>query len=459
MSGTTVIADAPSASIAFPRWLLWSAGVITLLYFPNALLHAWLGPAIYGRDVLLGLHLALALLWLSRTGRLASFFRQSWVLLLPAIFVLPALVGADSRIEGLAFLKWSAMWMDWLIMGRLLAGRGILFAAFTPLAVAAAGLLVIDFFAGAYELRTNEYLFAQRGQTSAMGVRLNRALKLEKRLRVKGLQRDVFSYANLMAMSMVAGFAVCAAAKEPAWRTGSLVWSGFFGAMLFYSGGRSAFLGVLASAFFLAGLLGARSLARNYQRWIVLGWLGLVLALSFLGVGRLTEWVGSNVMAGSHIGNSRSAYSRDENWSDIMEAIEKVPIVLFSGAPAASLLDTKIAPIFHWADNQYLWLLYHSGLAGFLGVVFFFFRVLQSNTSATRAWASDALILFLLFVIGEGLARESMTFIGCLPLFLATGYCTTSESASERRRSGRPEATAHHKLRREIPVNGEEKTS
>jgi hypothetical protein len=457
MSEQPVTSD--SDSPVFPHWLLWCGGAVTLLYFPNALLHAWLGPAIYGRDVLLGLHLVISLFWLSRVGKLSSFLRQSWVLILPAAFILPAMVGANFRIEALTFVKWTAMWFDWLIMGRLLAGRGISPAVFMPLAVVAAGLLVVDLLAGAYELRTNKLLFAHPGGVSAMGVPLNRQLRLDKRLRIKGLQRDVFSYANLMAMSVVAGFAVCAAAKKAEVRAASLAWSAVFGAMLFLSGGRSSFFGILASALLLAGLLGARSLARNYQRRIVLMWLIVALALSFVGVGQLTEWVGSHVMAGSRIGNSRSAYSRDENWGEIMETIENVPIVLFSGAPLAAFLDPKIAPIYHWADNQYLWLFYHTGVAGFLGVMLFFFRVLQRSPVGSRAWAWDTLMLFLLFVMGEGIARESMTFIGCLPLFLAAGYCATGESAGEHRRSLQPESAETHRSRRKIAEAGGTKTS
>ncbi len=41
----------------------------------------------------------------------------------------------------------------------------------------------------------------------------------------------------------------------------------------------------------------------------------------------------------------------------------------------------------------------------------------------------DVIVICLLFVIGEGIVRESLTFMGCLPLFLACGYVSAAISA------------------------------
>jgi hypothetical protein len=92
------------------------------------------------------------------------------------------------------------------------------------------------------------------------------------------------------------------------------------------------------------------------------------------------------------------------------------------GAPAVSFLETNIDPIFHWADNEYVWLLYHASLAGLLAPIFYFNNMLRLPPDERNPWVRDALVLFLLYVMGEAIARESMTFLGCLPLFLACGW-------------------------------------
>jgi hypothetical protein len=62
-------------------------------------------------------------------------------------------------------------------------------------------------------------------------------------------------------------------------------------------------------------------------------------------------------------------------------------------------------------------------------VVLFFRNALRRPPSLSRPWSRDASLLFLLFVMGEAIARESLMFAGCLPLFVACGFVNTSEHA------------------------------
>jgi len=409
------------------RRLFIAGWAIALLYFPSGLLHTWLGHGVYFRDALLLGHLGISLVWLWRTNRLGPFLRKNWLILGPAFFLAPALFDAGARIETGAFFKWSALWLDGLILGRLFALlRGFPWSA-QILSVVTALLLLADFSAGVYELRTNRHLLPMSGQVSAFGVKMTTHGTLAKRLRIKGLQRDVFSFANLMAMSAVAGLAFFLCAEAPAARVFGLGWSALFAWMLFVSGGRSAFFGVFAAALFAGGTFVMRELMHRFQGRIVLAWLAVALLISVTGVSQVAESVSTTFLSQTHIGNAGSAHARDANWNGIFDAIQHLPVVLFSGAPLAAIVDAKIAPFYHWADNQYLWFLYHTGVAGFLAVVLFFRNALRRPSAPGKTWARETLLLFLLFVMGEGIARESLTFLGCLPLFVACGYGNTSE--------------------------------
>src|SRR5439155_15045337 len=98
------------------------------------------------------------------------------------------------------------------------------------------------------------------------------------------------------------GMAVFALYVTLSLRVISMIWTLFFAAVLFFSGGRSAFFGVFASGIVTGCLLAEQRLTRKYYRHIALGWLLIGLLISFTGVGRLTESVGSSVLSGSHIG-------------------------------------------------------------------------------------------------------------------------------------------------------------
>jgi hypothetical protein len=414
-------------------FLFYSGWAVTLLYFPSGLMHAVFGGKVYFRDILLMFHLAAVAVWLLKTGRFSEVARRSALLFVPAVFILPALFNDVYRVEAMTFIKWTAFWLDWICLGSLsllvIKGRSTALTIFVVLTML---LLVADLGAGFYEKASGTYVFQVKGEVSAFGVRSGLDAKLASELRIKGLQRDVFSFANLMAASCVAGLLAFVNARELRLQIACVVWSGLFGLGMFNSGGRSAFFGVFAAALVAGGLLFMQETVRKYYKRIVLGWFLIALAVSATGVGRLSEAIGGSVMKGSHIGNSDSAYERDANWTGITDTIKGAPIVLVSGGPVAALLDPKVDAIYHWADNQYLWFLYHTSIIGFLAMTLFFATMLGLPPPGDRQWIKDGMVLFLLFVMGEAIARESMTFIGCMPLFVACGclYYGAGESVS-----------------------------
>ncbi len=409
------------------RFLFFSGWVLTLLYLPSGLMHFLLGSAVYIRDGLLFLHMAACLYWLARNRELTPFARRHWMLLVPACIILPAFIDGGSRVEALTFVKWGVLWIDWIILGRL-AGFVPSFTMTAKVLIAVTVVLLLaDFGTGLYERTTGAFAInGDADERTAFGVEVTRELHMGDQLRVKGLQRDVFSFANLMGMSTVLGMVFFINTKRPLLRLPALFWTVAFAAMMVISGGRSALFGVLASGLMTACVLTAPNWTRRYYPRFVLGWLLVCLTISSVGIGRLSEAVGGSVFRDSSMGNSMSAYMRDNNWAGIMDAISRVPVVLLFGAPLSWLIDPRVEVFFHWADNQYFWLLYHTSVLGFVAVAWFFFSMVRVRADGERAWARDAVILFLLFVMGEGLARESMTFIGVMPLFVAIGYYQTA---------------------------------
>jgi hypothetical protein len=67
-----------------------------------------------------------------------------------------------------------------------------------------------------------------------------------------------------------------------------------------------------------------------------------------------------------------------------------------------------------------------------VAVIFFFYQILEHEPRESERLTRNVLILFLVFVAGEGIARESMTFIGCLPLFVLCGYDGAGEVINRR---------------------------
>jgi hypothetical protein len=225
-----------------------------------------------------------------------------------------------------------------------------------------------------------------------------------------------------MAMNAVAGMAYLTIARKPAHRLGAAVWACAFGGMMLVSGGRSALFGAFAAFVYTVWLLVSTASARRHGRGYILTWVIIAIVMSFIGVGKFTDFVGHEIMGGSYVGDSDSAYMRDAYWVKMLADFVSDPLILVIGGPFASLIDPRVAVMFHWADNQLLWNTYHTGLAGSLAILFFFYKVIEPEPRENDRIVRQALILFLAFVFGEGIARESMTFMGCLPLFLLCGY-------------------------------------
>lgn len=455
------------------RFLFYSGWAIALLYLPSGLMHLAFGRGVYFRDGLLFLHLIGCIRWLAQRRELKGIAQRHWLLAVPIFFILPALFNGDVRVEALTFVKWGLLWLDWIILGYLATFARSFTTGLKILIGLTLLLLLADLGCGIYERATGAFVISGEAvDQTAFGVRVDMEHTLGDQLRVKGLQRDVFSFANLMGAGAVLGLVFLINCKRLPVRLPAMLWTLAFVVMLLMSGGRSAFFGVLAVGMMAAAVALVPEWSRRWYPRIALAWLIIFLLLSFVGIGRISEAVGASVFQGGNVGSASSAYERDNNWASILDTMGRVPIVLIFGGPLSSLLDARVDAIYHWADNEYFWLLYHTSIMGFVAVIWYFRLALttRQDPGTEPTWPYDAVVLFLLFVMGEAIARESMTFIGVMPLFVAIGYheatraaarpaqaSSTRPTASRRRQGTRPAASEASDFSRRIKARLKEK--
>lgn len=402
--------------------------IVILLNLPSGFLHHFLGNLVYLREMLFGLHLGMSLFWLARRGQLQWMLEHSWVILIVPTMLAPAVMDPEFRMEALRTCKWSIYWIDWIILGHLLRLNKQWGTWLKILLALTAVELVAELAAGVVEWRSGDYLFKTVwGERTTFGVLKGNDQVLDNQMRIRGLQRDVFSFANIMAMSAVAGMLLLTILRNVYQRVGAALWVLAFSAMVVISGGRSALFGVAASAGYMVFCLASPTRARKYAIHYVLLCVLAACVLSITGVGAFTDFVSDTLLSQSHVGDSTSAHMRDAFWVKMWAAFAKSPLILFLGAPFTALVDGKVAIMFHWADNQFLWNLYHTGLAGFSAVLLYFYKVVAPPPNKEDWMIRRGVIIFVVFIIGEGVARESLTFIGCLPLFILCGQYNASQ--------------------------------
>ncbi len=445
-SATTVVdADTErpvlsSASEAALRPLIITGWIVALSYLPSGLLHAVVGDLVYLRDLAMGLHLLACLIWLGSSRQLGWVLRRCWFIIIPPLLLLPAVINPLYTIEALGTSKWSFCWLDWIILGYLVRQNRQWGDNFTMLLWVTSIMMGAEWAAGVFDWVAGHHLIEQTwGEKTVFGVSRMFDETIGGRIRIRGLQRDVFSFANIMGMNAVAGLAYLMVTRKAKHQLAAASWVLAFGGLMFVSGARSAIFGFTAAAIYTLGIFTWPQITRRFERRYVLLWIGIAITLSFVGVGKFTDFVGSTLLGGSYVGDSESAFMRDDYWTIMLHTFGRYPLILLTGGPFVSLMDARVNSMFHWADNQLLWNAYHLGLVGSLGIVVFFYTVLRREAKDDQQRkVRQALVVFLVFVIGEGIARESLTLIGCLPLFVLCGY----EGATEMGALRKPETVA-----------------
>ena len=418
--------------------LILTGWVVALSYLPSGLLHAMLGDIVYARDLALAVHLLVSVAWLIKLRQFRWVAQQNWFVLLTPLLLLPALPNHFYTVEVLRTAKWNFAWLDWIILGHFIRLDRKWRAEYALLFWVTVIMLGAEWAAGVYDWVSGDHLIKETwGEKTVFGVSRMFDETIGGRIRVRGLQRDVFSFANIMAVNAVAGMACLTFARKSAHQFAALLWALAFGAMMVVSGGRSAIFGVLAAFIYTVVIFAYPRVTARFGRRYVLVWVGIAITLSLVGVGKFTDFVGNTLLGGSYVGDAESAFMRDNFWTQMLSDFIHEPLILLMGGPAAALLDARVDPMFHWADNQILWNVYHLGIAGAVAFPFLFYKVLRPDPlDGEQNKVRQVVILFLVFVTGEAIARESLTYIGVLPLFVLCGYESANEMLARRTTPG-----------------------
>ncbi len=403
-------------------WLAVLGAALLLLYMPNGLFHIYLGPRIYARDLALLGHLGLSLFFLHRSGHLRALRKPLVAIGILAFIFSILLLDRRSMVDGLKAVKWFLLWTDTLCTGYLIFLQRRFLRSVGLVIAAALAIITVDAAIGLYEVRYNTFVFAvDKSEETQAGTQVARSQQMEGLVRVQGLQRDVFGFANFMAV----GCTACVALFLTQWRwwlrAGAVVGALVFLRMLLLSGGRSALFGV-GLAVLLAGLamLSPPLLLRHARKLLFAAVFVGVVACVF-GLGPVLHFALSFFETDSRTFNLASTWDRDAIWAERIGSMAEYPLSFFTGLPF-SMWAIKRRPEVLFADNQLLWFFYHAGVVGLVTMLVFLYRQARPQTLLQYPRAYLLLVLSMALVLGEAVARESMLMFGALPMFILFGF-------------------------------------
>jgi hypothetical protein len=416
-------------SISAPRtaWLLLLlCHACILLQLPSAPLQLFGGALVYVRDVLL--LAACGVLWLFYGRSLSMRIGLLCVTTLGfALIVLPAVFGySDTPLAAAIYIKWSLCWAVAYCVGYLA------WAYSKPMALCSMALFlgycVIDSAGGAYEYTAHSYLIDDRGgrnettfgrQQFVTADLANRGA--EATLRVRALQRSVFEYSNLIGTAFVLCVGLLLAFRMPLWHRGVLLaMAMLFAGSVVISGGRSSLIGM---AYVTAFAVLVKLLPRHWEPRMIGPFIALTIAVNLLlttcGISTVVSGLSDVLFPHSSIGSAASSADREELWHDL-ESQEQSLVHFSLGAPIASIFEPKDQAV-AIADNQYLWCLFNLGILGSLVVLTPWILLSRSALHIARPPVRRMFLVCLIYVLGEGVARDSFFFFSMMAAAYALG--------------------------------------
>lgn len=411
-----------SGSPTAKRWepADWIAVLCTVGIFMQ-LMGAWanlyLGKFAYLRDIYVGglvcIGIALDKQFL-RNGTVRLF-------LVFVAFLTGLMIIAGARgflVPALTVAKWEILWVASLFCGfrmsRLFGRRAI-----TIVMLVLVGYCALEAMAGLWEYKRGMYLFNfYEGEETAIGREIAVSQKIEGALRIRGTQRSVFVFANLMATAAIASLTLMMLQGRRQFIRRLVFISMFFvfSAMLFASGGRSGILGLgMALLWYMIVSIFRRNVARYGAALVAISWV-IVAVIAFCGIGPLVEAAVNAIKLDSPIGNVSSSYGRDIVWKTLVDRWGSNPVAWFFGMPVGG---TNFDYLVSFADNWVIWLLYHTGVIGLSIWVLWNISIGKKIFLYGDLGASAALWAGLL--TGESIARESFFFFSSLMFFFILG--------------------------------------
>lgn len=397
-------------------FLLNAFCVITLL--PSGILHYYLGPFVYLRDALLLVVLcvdfAVFLLFrffLCESGMVVLFF-SSFILL--SIGVASLFSGMDSSV--LICFKWVAIWFVFYVFGRVFAFDFISSKTVRKwFVVLAFSYFVMEAFVGIYERHTMAFFIDFSGmQETVAGVGVSKDQQLAESwfLRVRGFQRNVFVYSNNMLIGSMLSAGLLVLSKRTPLKLMALMFCMLFLYAVYISGGRSGLIGT--AGFYLALLFCIMVKPLPVKEPLLLVFLCLicvvVMFLSFFGISGIVEFVSSLFFSNTNIGNVNSTYDRESYWAMLLNDLYESGGLLWGCVMQMLYHGERVS--LTYLDNQYIWFLYHLGVLGVGGYLVFLLSLIRFASSRLHCWEVCLFVGSLSAVVTEGVARESLFFLG-----------------------------------------------
>jgi len=404
------------------NFLIVSGAAIACLYEPSGLLHIFIGSGVYGRDLLLAMHMLLLTMYFISIGQVRSLMKYAWPIVFFVLFFWPLFQSRTQLKDLLITLKWYAMWIDWMGIGYLIALKPRMPKLATAFCICCFLLILTDAAIGFREITTNHLVLpAESNEDTAAGVTAARNQTLEGSIRVQGLQRDVFSFGNLMGV----GFATCLAMfllrRGFFLRLTCIILTGFFGYVGFNSGGRSVLFGMLLTGlFFVIAFFSARFFKQQSPKIMLIALVaeGIV---GLIGIGQTLLTIVNGMGLHLTVLNLASSFERDAVWRERLATMADSPISFFIGMPSAYYIGISGDPI-NFVDNLPLWIFYHTGIVGVVFFTIFFATMCRKRMAYLHPEGYLVFVFFMAMVWGEGLARDTLGMYSCLPMFAAAGF-------------------------------------
>ncbi len=420
----------PTSTHSKPElWILVTGLAIFLTYLPDGLIHLKLGPAAYGRDILMGLHLGVAAYFLERQRLLLPFLKLAWPILVGALCFLPLFLAKTQFRDFVVHVKWILLWTDWMILGYLLFRVRTLRKSLLALAITGCLFILIDSGAGYYEVTSGQFLLPiESSEETASGEQLGRSQTLGFNIRAQGFQRSVFAFSNMMGLGLLLSLAYAVYIGRSKWMIFPACIAGWFFYVAFVSGGRSSLLGMLPviSCFFWCWRSPKHFIQHFPKAALVMVISGM--AMCIIGLGNSISTVIAPFAHQSRTFSMASVYERDEIWAERLQTLMDHPVALITGMPSIAIFHRNVNAI-DFADNTLLYLLYHFGLPITLLILSVIYRTTVDHFRMHHAKAYILFAFSLAFIWGEGIARDTLWYFGCMPLFFSLGYLIAARAA------------------------------
>jgi hypothetical protein len=412
---------------------LISFGLVNMvLFLPSGVLHYYLGPYVYIRDGLVFLHFILACGFLTATRQISQIIKTYfWLVLFAGVF-LPLLNSEDRNnlYNGIVALKWVVLWLDHAVLGYIIFHHFRCRQIVRWLVIILATYILFEALAGLYELRSGSYIFnVEPDAESAFGNMLMRSDTLEGVIRVRGFQRAIFQFANLMGVGVVLSGIIFTSASGRIGKGLTVPFAVLCLGMLVFGGGRSSIFGT-ATAVAVFGILHFSKRRLVWSKGLVLVGIPLGLLSLIFGMSSLSKTLSDHIFPGLYFMGTESAFMRQENWMDIMGNIRSNPQILLVGAPWANMFDRTVPPFQVGVDNMYLWILYHGGVLALIFWILLFWQFARDDDYARSKTEFVVCISFMAFLLSEGFVRESFFFPSSLCFFFVSGMLVASRVAA-----------------------------